>query len=364
MARILHVADVHLDRAFRGLAFAGCDGPRRRVLLRRALERAVDLALERRADALTIGGDLFEAEHVTSDTVAFVHRQLARAGCPVIVASGNHDFSGLSSPYRTAAWPPNVVRRIEPRLEPLEVADAVIWSFGYSGRELLGDPLAGFRAPASDRTQLLMVHGIDLGQASAEPGRLGLRDEDVRAFGFDHGLLGHIHAGHVGAALSSPGTPVPLDPGEVLGGHGVLWVETSGRDVKVEAIPFDLASFQTVSLDIGGIGDSSALLDTLRQRLDALPGAAAARVSCRLHGRRAESLRVDADALAGALAGVALGVSVVDASEPEVDLEALAQEPNARGTALRHLLEADTDDGRRAALLLVDAFDHDLVLPA
>src|SRR4030088_1467584 len=58
MLRLLHFADLHLDRAFGGQSYVGCDGSQRRTLLRAALQWAVDLALEREADAVTIAGDL------------------------------------------------------------------------------------------------------------------------------------------------------------------------------------------------------------------------------------------------------------------------------------------------------------------
>jgi DNA repair exonuclease SbcCD nuclease subunit len=363
MARILHLSDLHLDRAFSGLAFAGCDGSRRRQLLRQALEWAVDLAVARRPDLVTLGGDLFEQEHVTSDTVAFITRQLARAECPVLLVSGNHDFAGPASPYRTAGWPPNVVLRLDHRLEPLPAGDSTVWAFGYNGPNVPAELLTGFTAPRDGRIQLLLAHGIDLSISTEEPGRLGLTEDDVRDAGFDHALLGHIHAGHVGERISSPGSPVPLHPGETTGNHGALWVETANREVRVEALTLELATFATVSLDLAGVGDSSALEDALRLRIGQDPSPATALVSVRLHGRRPTTLIVDTDALAGSLAGACLGVNVADTSEPEVDLEELAREPNARGTALRRLLASGSEEALLAARLVVEAFESGVRVP-
>ena len=55
MARILHFADLHLDRSFAGLGMASTEADKRRWELRDALRRIVDLAIERQCDVITIG---------------------------------------------------------------------------------------------------------------------------------------------------------------------------------------------------------------------------------------------------------------------------------------------------------------------
>lgn len=324
----------------------------------------MDLANERQADLLTIGGDLFEQEHVTSDTVAFIARQLARARCRVLVVSGNHDYAHPASPYRTARWPPNVVLRLEPAPVPLDVGDAVVWALGHRGPELDSAAVTLPQTDGGELAQLLLVHAVDAASSTAEPGRLALDPATVTERGFDHALLGHIHAGRVGDRLSNPGSPVPLDPAEIVGNHGALWVETEGRAVRVEAVPYDLAWFITLSLDVSGIGDSSAVEEELRRQVAEIEGAQHALVVCRLHGRRPASLRLDPAVLAQQLAGDAMGVSVTDASEPEIDVAELAREPNARGRTLAMLLRSGRPEADEAARLVAEAFEGELRVPS
>ena len=52
---ILHTADVHLDRAYSGAGMTASIASARRQELRDAFRRFIDLALELRADAVTIG---------------------------------------------------------------------------------------------------------------------------------------------------------------------------------------------------------------------------------------------------------------------------------------------------------------------
>ena len=89
MVTILHTADVHLDRAFSGPGMSQSIAAARRQELREAVRRLVDLALELRAGALTIGGDLFEHDRVTMDTGNFLRQQFERlAPARVFIAPG------------------------------------------------------------------------------------------------------------------------------------------------------------------------------------------------------------------------------------------------------------------------------------
>jgi DNA repair exonuclease SbcCD nuclease subunit len=363
--RLLHIADVHLDRTFAGMSFAGCDSGRRRALLRKAFEWMVNVAIERGADALTIAGDLFELEHVTSDTAAFVARQLGRLSCPVVVAPGNHDPASLASPYRTQEWPANVIVALESRPTAVRVAGAVIWALGYPGREIDQDVLRGFRVPSDERTQILVVHGVDVATLGTDRpwGGLSLTPADVMAMGFDHALLGHIHAGHIGEVISWPGSPVPLDPSETTGNHGAIWVEATEDGLSMEVVPAPIAFFETVGVDLGEVADSNQLAALLRSSLKTLPGASSALVTLRLSGRRRPGLSIDAAELAAGVCDAALGARVLNESIAPVDLLELANEPNARGQAVKRLLEDGSDPALRAAALLVESFEGDIKGP-
>ena len=107
--RILHTADVHLDRAYSGAGMTSSIAAARRQELREALRRFVDLALELRVDVVTIGGDLYEHERSTLDTGNFLAAQFERLGdIPVLIATGNHDPCVPDSLYRRVDWPANV----------------------------------------------------------------------------------------------------------------------------------------------------------------------------------------------------------------------------------------------------------------
>ena len=330
------------------------------------MQWAIDLALERHADAVTVGGDLFELEHVTSDTAAFVSRQFGRLDCPVLVAAGNHDYSSPSSPYRTLEWPANVTLALEPRPTRLDLGEVVLWAAGYFGREMDPGVLRSFDVPQDDlKRHLLVIHGVDLSAVSPDIhwGGLGLRAEEIRAAGFDHVLLGHIHQGAVGDLMSWPGSPVALDAGEAGGGHGALWVEVDDDGVRVELVPSGILGYETASIDISAITDSTQLENQVRAEIEPLQ-AADKLVTLRVWGRRRRALNLDPLVLAASVQDLARGVRVVDATAPEVDLKDLAHEPNARGKAIARLLADGSAPALWAANLVVEAFEADLVVPA
>jgi len=366
MLRLLHIADLHLDRAFGGQSYVGCDSAQRRTMLRSALQWAVDIALDRDVQVVTIGGDLFEIEHVTSDTIAFIARELSRLPCPVIAASGNHDYSSAASPYRTMDWPSNVILALDPTPAGIDLGEAVIWAAGYTGPEIDPELLRSLEVPRDARKMnLLLVHGVDLSAASPglRWGGLGLHADEMVDAGFDYALLGHIHQGRVGELMSCPGSPVPLDAGEAGGNHGALLIEVDNHQVHADVVHAGIVGYETVSLDVGSVTDSTQLESQLRRLMEPLE-LARSLVTCRLTGRRGRALGLDPMALAESVQQLALGVQVVDATAPEMDLHDLADEPNVRGKAIAHLLADGSAQALWAANLVVDAFEADIEVPA
>ena len=107
--RLLHLADLHLDRAFAGMGCHGDLARRRRQGLRDALRRAGGEAQRRDCQVITIGGDLYEHERAGPDTGRFLAETFA-AWRPmrVVLAAGNHDALLPGSLYARTEWPDNV----------------------------------------------------------------------------------------------------------------------------------------------------------------------------------------------------------------------------------------------------------------
>src|SRR3989442_4187845 len=108
--KLLHVADVHLGKAFQML---GAQGAAQRRALEDTFVRAVDLAIAQQVHVVVIGGDLFDSPRPSATLVDLAERQLRRLddrGIWVAMVAGNHDvapdgFVGGRNPLREAGAP-------------------------------------------------------------------------------------------------------------------------------------------------------------------------------------------------------------------------------------------------------------------
>jgi DNA repair protein SbcD/Mre11 len=354
---IVHAADIHLETAFTELR----GGARRRASLADAFVRIVDLALERRADALTIGGDLYEAERAGPQTARFVFAQLARFGGPVFIAPGNHDPYSSRALYARDDRPPNVRVFAEASWAPYPLAeDVTIYGFGHAPAEP-GRPFAGARFDR-EGARIALVHGSD--EDRCPPGKHATAPftlDEIRASGATCALSGHYHGGAIvddagTPRLAYPGSPEPIKFGE-RGAHGALVVTIEGGRVAIESV--ELARTRLIDLDVALADAASehAVLAALEEAL--MPYGRDDYLRLRLQGTIARGTRVDRDLIADRF-GDALGALDVLDTTIAADYAAIAHEPNVRGRAVADLLklaEAGNDDARAALRYAVAAFD-------
>src|SRR6202046_2933178 len=207
---IVHAADVHLETVFPDVRGGGA----RRAALADAFERIIDLALERNADILTIGGDLYESERAGPATARFLFAALARFGKRVFVAPGNHDPFAARSLYARDDLPPNVRVFADASWTAVPLAhDLTLYGFGHTPAEP-GRPFAGTTFDRSG-VRLALVHGSD--EERCPPGKRATAPftaAEIRAACATLTLTGHYHGGSVvsdggGPALGYPGSPAP-----------------------------------------------------------------------------------------------------------------------------------------------------------
>jgi DNA repair protein SbcD/Mre11 len=229
---LLHLADLHLDRAFAGM---GCQGElaiRRRLGLREALKRAGRTAQERGCAAITIGGDLYEHDRAGADTAIHLADTFASwAPIEVLLAPGNHDALLSGSIYSRTEWPANVHLFDGTELRPHALADGLtIWGLAHLEPAWQGDPLACAPVGGDGGVHLALFHGAELGSRPDGKSMHGpFRAADVRERGFTAALCGHYHRRRIDEAsgLLYPGSPEPLtfDESEP---RGAVLVEVAG----------------------------------------------------------------------------------------------------------------------------------------
>jgi DNA repair exonuclease SbcCD nuclease subunit len=364
MTTILHTADVHLDRAYAGVGMSPAIATARRQELRDAFRRFIDLALELRADAVTIGGDLYEHERATPDTGNFIRGQLERLGdTPALLAPGNHDPYVPDSLYHRLNWPANVTIFQEPVFAPIEVAGVTIWGAGHDAPDLRRNLLEGFRVPA-DGTHVLLFHGSDVHAVpEGKPAHAPFLLQDIEATGADFAVLGHYHAPRLfppdAPRFAYPGTPEPLDFAEE-GEHFVARLDIGPGGVACSLLPFDRVQYRTFAVDVSGMESS----EDVRAAIAALgDGALIARAV--LGGDLSPDVDLSLQALYDACAERFAYLDLVDRTQAAYRIDEIAEESTTKGAFVRlarariQSMEGEEREIAEAALLYgLQAFDR------
>lgn len=348
----------------------------RRQELRDAFRRFIDLALERKVDAVTIGGDLYEHDRFTLDSGHFLRQQMERlAPIPAFIAPGNHDPYVPESLYRQIEWPANVTIFSEPAFRPVTLGDCItLWGAGHNGPALRDNLLQGFRV-SGPGCHLLLFHGSDThavpeGKAVHAP----FQPADIAITGAQFALVGHYHQARLSPrdnpTFAYPGTPEPLGFDEE-GEHSVVLVDIQEDAIHAQFLPFGSVVYRTHRLDVSSMLTSDEIRAGIESFASATDGAAAppiARVI--LEGQLQPEVDLDTEALLNTCAEHFAFLDIVDSTYPAYDLDELAQESTTKGAFVRLLnrkMEAasgpDRDVAQAALHYGLRAFDKREVRP-
>ena len=364
--KILHLADLHLDRAFHGADNLAALGQPRRDGLRRCLQRGLALARERAVDVLTVGGDLLDAEYLSPDTALFLREQFATlAPTRVVIAPGNRDPYNERSAYALVDWSANVFVFRQPLLTPLSLTDELdLWGVAYDAPSFARPVLSGFALPSS-RPAILLLHG---GEQSVSPpnGRgISFSAHEVQRAGFQLALLGHVHARHdlslANALVHYPGSPEPLGFDEP-DAHSVLLAEWDAGRWRVEPVDVSQMRYRTTSLDVSAFASPAELEARIQEQAHAEADAIVVQ-RILLTGRPLPAVRFSLPALIGRASDMHPRLRIEDRTGEPHDLALLGAEQTVRGALARHFQAAQEHapaqralaaDALRYALLALD----------
>jgi DNA repair protein SbcD/Mre11 len=196
----VHAADLHLDTPFAGME-AGT--PQMAELLRDAsldaLDRLVEVALDREAAFVVLAGDIYDGSERGLRAQLRFRDALARlddAGIPTFVVHGNHDpiEEGWQA-IRT--WPPAVTVFGEDEVGAVPVhADgqriATIHGISYATRAVTENLAARFERTAAPGVHVGLLHATVGSQPEHAP-YAPCTIDDLRAARMDYWALGHVH---------------------------------------------------------------------------------------------------------------------------------------------------------------------------
>ena len=322
--RLLHVADLHLERPFKWLGHLR--GQARRQELRDALGRVIVLAKERKVDALCIAGDLFERENTPPSVGDFLRSEFATLDpIRVLIAPGNHDYFSLGCLYDRVSWSSNVHVFRESAIQPVELPGGTVWGAAFTGPERHDSPLRDFSAPASG-VQVGLFHAdvVAAGESSAYG---PLKSSEVPSAGLRFAMLGHIHAGRLDQSyrFAYPGSLEPLDVSEVGPRWGLL-VDVTEGSWAVEQIAIARRRVLAEEIDVSTFTTRQQLVDLIEGRRDSWQDCD---VSLRIRGVLQGGLAANPPLIREALTGFDVALQVL--AEPFPDLESLATQATTLG---------------------------------
>lgn len=353
--KLLHIADIHLDRVFHR-AESRPAAVRRRAELRDALTRALAIGTERGVDAVCVAGDVYEHDFVSEDTISFLRDAFAAAGVPVLVTPGNHDPYLPGSAWQRTEWPANVHVFARDEVEPYRLAGgAVVWGAAFTARNCDASSIARFRVPNDGGSHVLLLHAALTGEQWAEEADYRpVTRAQLRATGVSYAMLGHFHDGRGDGFLCYPGSPEPLDWGERSGAHGASIVEVAAGAVTAEAIPIATRRYVERTISVAGASGSA-------QVEVAVATAAAEEVGASLRvvltGEVEPGCQVDPRSISERCAAGLTELAVIDRTVPAYDLDALAREGSVRGRFVARLLRSGDPDAHEAILAGLRALD-------
>ncbi|MGE4548024.1 MAG: exonuclease SbcCD subunit D [Intestinibacillus sp.] len=252
---LLHLADLHLGASYDFLPDKAATACRAAQLT--ALTDALHYANDRRADAVLIAGDLFDAPVPPAPLVTQVLSLLSRAHCPVLISPGNHDYLCPESPYESPELPANVHVFRSAQLEPFALdEETLIWGAAFCGTSAaipLGAPLP------EDQCNLLLVHADLLassGYNPLSPDRLADSGFSYAALGHNHDFSGLLRAG--GTVYACPGC-LMARAGNETGTRGFLAGSVTREDAALQFIPGSGVVFAELIQSLTGIVDDRAL---------------------------------------------------------------------------------------------------------
>jgi DNA repair protein SbcD/Mre11 len=349
--KILHIADIHLDRTF-----AAGHGARRRGELRDAFTRALELGADRGIEAICIAGDVYEHETVSEDTAAFLRDRLGRAGVPVLIAPGNHDPYLAGSVWERGDWPENVRIFRHDRIEAAELSDrVVVWGAAFTARHCSASALAGWSAPADGRSHLLLLHAALTGEQWAdEPAHRPVTRRQLAESRVRYAMLGHFHDGRADELISYPGSPEPLGWGERAGRHAAAIISISDDACECELVEIARRRYAEETVRVDGAASSDEIE---RQVAAAAAAHAGAALLVTLEGAVDPACEIDPPAIEARCADGLDELRVRGRTHPAYDLERLAGERSVRGRFVARLAGSSDPVAREAVLAGLRALD-------
>ena len=198
--KIMHIADFHLDSAFSGFSKEMAD--RKREELRLCFVKAMKTAKDNEVKLVLIPGDLFDTPFCSATTRRVVFEAIANAGCPVVIAPGNHDYYNKNGTYADKDFPENAFVFTSSELGRFDFDDLGISVIGYAftSDRYEENPLSGDVPLSKVNANILCAHteiGVPLSKYAP------MNVASITRYDFLYAALGHVHTPQAPVSMSN-----------------------------------------------------------------------------------------------------------------------------------------------------------------
>jgi DNA repair exonuclease SbcCD nuclease subunit len=234
--KIAHGSDVHLDSDF----YEGGENTAIRDYHRGIFHALLERVRAQAPHLMLLPGDLFDSNRASQGTVLWAMEQLAALPFPVILIPGNHDAMEPDAIFQRHDFGRigNVRLLTAAEGERVEMPELHVsaWGKGMVEHTPEYSPLGGLPAPAAERWNLALGHGIYVGKEGFTYRSSPVEARQIEISGYDYIALGHHHAllnvSAKGTAAYYSGSPVPISKSSQ--GTFLMVTLEEGRPATVE----------------------------------------------------------------------------------------------------------------------------------
>lgn len=340
--KILHCADLHIDSQNYYLRTKAKD---RRADILTSLEKIANICLEEKVEILLIAGDMFDSNHVKTESIKQVKHIFARLpDTHIFIAAGDHDYITSDSPYINSTWPDNVYI-FKSNMEYVEIPEKKvrIWGASLSTPYLESSLLHNPDVPDDDFINIMVMHGefiSETQQSRCNP----ITKSSISYSNMDYIALGHIHsassvhkAGNTYYAYSGCTEGQGFDE---TGTKGVYIGHIAKGICNLSFCPVQCRQCITMQIDITGLRTQSEIIEQTYSSMKSLYDDEYYENIYRITycGTLHDSVSVDFVNIEKLLSERIFFVQVRNYTRPDVDLDALASEMTLKGVFVKKML--------------------------
>lgn len=354
--RIIHTADIHLDRSYASLELPPAQGSACRGHLASTFQSILNRAATWPANAVVVSGDLFEHDRVTRATLKWLREAFgALAPVPIILCPGREDACTAGSPYLTEQWPDNVHIFTSFAWESIDLPGArlAIHGFGWETTDHDGTLPPNLDVPDDGRIHLAFGYGLAsevLHGAPLEPARFSSALDLPPRLAYLG--LGELHATR---AVESQGAAhvwyAGAPEGHVFaseGPHQYLEIELArAGELAVRPVLASAGRFRGITLDCSAFESGQDIIDAVRQTLGGPGKDLYLRLT--LEGRMPRPIYDEIEGIQDALADEVCFLQWRNTCQVAEDFDAVAREHTSLGAFVARI-GAEIEDAPSHAL--------------